>query len=396
MRAALPFFGSLHIDNFLFFAHLGIVLLVALGASAIAEKLSASVRVRSGGTWAAVLIGACLAVQAGQGIAALQMLNIMEGYEPPAVFLRRRSSNEPRNCRAIIASFKSGPSPKDAWFKPMLTGRLSGLFGLNGALGMESLAPIWVFRLWHSVELGQAVPETTSFTGGFVPFFFDNRVNLDLLRRLSVGLIMATPEARLRSADGVDLANTQQVREVYRGPDGALYVIPDALPRAYLVPGAEIATEGDALQRLMNGTAAPARTILLDPKKGNSTLADLGDVPPGQSMGTAQIVEDGLAKLRIRVRAERAGYLQVNDSWAPGWKATLDGKSVEVLRRDYAFRAAPVPAGDQLIEMVYRPRPEIAAIAVEAGALLIVMIAAVALAVVNWRARRRSRGEAFG
>ena len=113
-------------------------------------------------------------------------------------------------------------------------------------------------------------------------------------------------------------------------------------------------------------------------------------------MGTAEIVGDGLAKLKIRVRARRAGYLQVNDSWAPGWKATLDGKPVAVLRSNYAFRAVLVPQGDHLVEMVYRPGPEIAAIAVEAGALLIVMIAAVALAVVNWRARRLSRGEAFG
>jgi hypothetical protein len=397
MRAALPFFGSLHIDNFLFFAHLGIVLLVALGAQAIAEKLSASGRVRAGGTWAVVLIGACLAVQAGQGIAAFYLTTPSQPasrqWNFPVTPIIQRAGELQGDHRVIQIQPEF---QKDAWFKPMLTGRLSGLFGLNGALGMESLAPIWVFRLWHSVELGQAVPETASFTGGFVPFFFDDRVNLDLLRRLSVGLIMATPEARLRSADGVDLANTQQVREVYRGPDGALYVIPDALPRAYLVPGAEIATEGDALQRLMNGTADPTRTILLDPKKGNSTLADLGDVPPGQSMGTAQIVGDGLAELRIRVRAGRAGYLQVNDSWAPGWKATLDGKPVEVLRSDYAFRAVLVPEGDHLIEMVYRPGLEIAAIAVEVGALLIVMIAAVALAVVNWRARRRSRGEAFG
>ena len=82
MRSTLPFFGSLHIDSFLFFAHLGIVLLVALGAQAIAETLSASGRVRSGGTWAAVLIGTSLVIQAGQGIAAFYLTTPSQPASP--------------------------------------------------------------------------------------------------------------------------------------------------------------------------------------------------------------------------------------------------------------------------------------------------------------------------
>ena len=385
MRAALPFFGSLHIDNFLYFEHLGVMLLVGLGAHAVAEKLGSLDRVGLRSAFATVFIGTPLLVQAGQGIVAFYLITpsnpASQQWNFPETPIIQRAK-ELQGDRRVIEIYHV---QKDTWFRPMLTGRLSGLYGLAGAAGYESLAPRWVIRLWHSVELGETFPETATFTGAFFPFFFDNRVNLDLLRRLSVGLIMATPEARLQSADSVDLAGTEQLREVYRGPDGALYVIPDALPRAYLVPAAKIADEGDALRQLMNGTFDPTQTILVDPKNADSELAGLPDKSHEQSIGTAQIVEDGLTKLRIRVLAHRRGYLQVNDSWAPGWNATIDGKPVAVLRSDYAFRAVPVAEGEHLVEMVYRPWPEIAAVGVEVGVLLITVLASVAPTLVAWR-----------
>jgi hypothetical protein len=63
---------------------------------------------------------------------------------------------------------------------------------------------------------------------------------------------------------------------------------------------------------------------------------------------------------RVRVEAEgEDGVLVVNDAWAPGWYATIDGRPVPIWRADFLVRAVPWPAGRHVLEMRYAP-PEVA------------------------------------
>jgi len=389
MRSTVPFFGYLHIDNFLYFAHLGIVLLVGLGANGVAQKLETLPPVKSGSRLALFLLCALFVMQGGQGIAAFYLTTPSHPATPQWNFPPTPIIQKARELQGEHRVIEIRAKPQNSiGSSPILTGRLSGLYGLAGVAGYESISPTWVSRLWHSVEIGEPFPETASFSGAFYPNFFDNYINLDLLRRLSIGLIMATPEARLRSPEGADLIDTGQVQQVYHGADGALFVIAGALPRAYLVPKAEIASAADALNRMMDRTFDPTQRVLLTLNKSDRVPA-LGVNGAGvKPIGTAQIVNDGLTRLAVRVVAHRPAYLQINDTWAPGWIATLDGKPVEVFRSDYAFRALPVPEGEHLVEMFYRPPLEVAALIVEAGALLILVFVSTVATAARFRARR--------
>jgi len=62
----------------------------------------------------------------------------------------------------------------------------------------------------------------------------------------------------------------------------------------------------------------------------------------------------------IRVIALKPGHVVVADAFAPGWRASLDGRDVPILRADGLFRAVTVDAGEHEIEMTYRP-PEVRA-----------------------------------
>jgi uncharacterized membrane protein YfhO len=48
-------------------------------------------------------------------------------------------------------------------------------------------------------------------------------------------------------------------------------------------------------------------------------------------------------------------WLLIARTWYPGWQIIIDGKASELLKADYVFMAVEVPAGDHVIELVYKP-----------------------------------------
>lgn len=66
--------------------------------------------------------------------------------------------------------------------------------------------------------------------------------------------------------------------------------------------------------------------------------------------------ESGTADAReISVRMNRRGFLVINQSFYPGWKAWVDGERTEVIRANYAVMAVRVPAGDHRVRLVFWP-----------------------------------------
>ena len=59
---------------------------------------------------------------------------------------------------------------------------------------------------------------------------------------------------------------------------------------------------------------------------------------------------------RFTVHAQTPGAVLINDTFYPGWTATVDGQPVDILRADSLFRAIPVSAGSHRIEMKFFPR----------------------------------------
>ncbi|HUF37785.1 MAG TPA: YfhO family protein [Anaerolineales bacterium] len=73
------------------------------------------------------------------------------------------------------------------------------------------------------------------------------------------------------------------------------------------------------------------------------------------AVGNAEILSDEMNGLIIQAGGPSAGVLLVRDLFYPGWTAVVDGEQVEVLPANHSFRAIPVPAGDHVIEVRYRP-----------------------------------------
>ena len=59
--------------------------------------------------------------------------------------------------------------------------------------------------------------------------------------------------------------------------------------------------------------------------------------------------------MRLRVHALARGVLVLSEIYDAGWRVSLNGSGVPLLRVDGALRGVVVPAGDSVVELRYRP-----------------------------------------
>jgi hypothetical protein len=67
--------------------------------------------------------------------------------------------------------------------------------------------------------------------------------------------------------------------------------------------------------------------------------------------GEIQVLNDSRHEIRVRVRHDQAADLLVRDAFTLGWRASVDGKPVSLVRALGAFRSVNVPAGGHEVVM---------------------------------------------
>lgn len=82
-------------------------------------------------------------------------------------------------------------------------------------------------------------------------------------------------------------------------------------------------------------------------------------------------------RLSLSFTSPEKGWLLVTDRWAPGWRAEVNGKPVEVYGANFLFRGVPVDAGSNVINFRYQPKAVLIATIVSWSALLIFAVLSV-------------------
>jgi hypothetical protein len=98
----------------------------------------------------------------------------------------------------------------------------------------------------------------------------------------------------------------------------------------------------------------PLETVVLAPPDSQPA-----PTPPAIpfSRRAVELLERTNARTRLRVDAPGEGGLVVlQDPWFPGWSVEVDGSPTPLLRANYAFMAASVPAGAHEVTFRYFPR----------------------------------------
>ncbi len=181
--------------------------------------------------------------------------------------------------------------------------------------------------------------------------------------------LTATSWALVDDASMGTLHPLMHVRARYPALHASVVEIEGAAPRVYLAERTINAKSNrEAALAMVGGDFIPGKTAVVEGGE------------PRASSGSCTLESFRPEHIVIRCHASAPSYAILAEAAFPGWQATVDGESAPVLRANAAMRAVPVPSGDSIVELRYRPR----------GLVPAAIVSALALVLALWLARRRS------
>jgi hypothetical protein len=220
--------------------------------------------------------------------------------------------------------------------------------------------PEWAWALGHTERLAAPIPTRFGLSGSFDGDF----TGLAPLSLSWLTAVVATaPESPvaltlLRMASVTDVVSFEDTMaglpprlerwSVYAKPV-RVFAVPDPLPRVSVVSGTRVDTRPEELSVVTDPAFDPRLEVALDASSGRAAS------PPAADTGRAQILDRRSDRMRVAVSARLPAVLLVTESFDPGWRAWVDGLPAPVWRANGIFRGVPVPPGDHVVEMRYRP-----------------------------------------
>jgi hypothetical protein len=233
--------------------------------------------------------------------------------------------------------------------------------------------------MWEG--LGNSLPmrlDLQSLTG----YLVEPPVHALVVERLRKRGQFDTLSARLAGVFGVrylvsgGVVSAPEMTAVTRG-ESALYRNEFAVPRAYLVPESRRAANDRAAFALVkHPDFDPRRTVVIE-----AEVPRMPDGPLGAAR--ASIVQDEPDRVVVDTTSDRAVWLVLNDTFAPGWSATVDGRPATILRANGLVRTVALAAGPHRVAFAYAP----ATVKLGAGISLVALVSAGLLILVP-RSRR--------
>jgi len=173
-----------------------------------------------------------------------------------------------------------------------------------------------------------------------------------------------------------------------------------AYPRAWIVhlaqvrsPAAEADTRAQRIRTLiyMNDPiwSEPDRPIFnprhaalieTDDKEGLKQFISATPVGPSELVA---VVKHEPQRVELRATLDRPGLVILADTFYPGWRLTIDGKTAPIYRANRVMRGAAVPAGEHTLVYTYEPR------SFQLGAV-ISTVALIVLVALTWSSRKDS------
>ncbi len=146
--------------------------------------------------------------------------------------------------------------------------------------------------------------------------------------------------------------------------DGTTYLhrLHDRHPRAWLATKVQVVPEEELWSLLADHRLDLDTTALLSQEVRSSQEIRGKGAVSGRTATKGTVVLEQIAPghVRVHVSSSAGGILIVSEVWMPGWKARLYGRNgirqtVPVVRADGTLLGIPVPPGEWIVELNFRP-----------------------------------------
>jgi hypothetical protein len=196
----------------------------------------------------------------------------------------------------------------------------------------------------------------------------------ELVRTLRESPVALMPGRRIQDLfsarfilDNGKLKNMEEPLAIEIGPFRA-FQNPHGVPRAYIAHQFEVVDDETALRRMAGPGWNPRMKVLLD-----AVPEFAGSGGPAAEDGI-ELLEDGNDVFQAKVSTNAPALFVLHDSYYPGWRATVDGQPVSILRANYMFRAVALAPGTHEVRFEFKPEIVSAGMALSGASLLVLLM----------------------
>ncbi len=180
---------------------------------------------------------------------------------------------------------------------------------------------------------------------------------------------------------------------VFQDPAAGLVVSVDssALPRAFLVDSVAVVASEDAVIDAVRDPATDLSRVAFVADDQGLDLRTLSGAPADSGATSVTTERFEPDEVVYRVRTDRPRLLVASETYYPaGWTATLGVQPAPIVRTDFLLRGIPVPAGEHIVTMRYRPATRQTGVLISSVAALLAYLGIVGLGGLLWYRRGRS------
>jgi len=200
-------------------------------------------------------------------------------------------------------------------------------YGLSTIGGYSTVVPIdYLYFLQHAYKKVQ-------FTKNGIVFLFDG--NIDILRLLNTRYIVTNMDIK-----------SDAIKPVYHNASDTVYEFKDPLDRVYC-----------ASQQVVNKfpKGIPHQLAMLVNKYDRPVIVGQRLVDEKKLTENCKIsdLDVYVAKLKFSVTTDRSTLVFIPVNYHPYWRATINGRALDIHHANYTFMTLKVPAGTSKIELKF-------------------------------------------
>ena len=177
---------------------------------------------------------------------------------------------------------------------------------------------------------------------------------------------------------------------VFQDPQTGLVVGVDstALPRAFFVDSVAVAPDDEALFPVLRDPGTDLSRVAYVSDPGDLDAAALTGAAP-DSAGTRVLLERFEPdEIVYNVSTDRPRLLVFSEVYYPaGWTATIGVAPAPIVRTDFLLRGVPVPAGDHIVTMRFRPESRRRGVMISWAATVLAYLGALGIGGLLWYRR---------